>query len=36
MRKIMMIVTLAISWIAIAGTVGAEPPPTCAPSCSVR
>jgi hypothetical protein len=33
MRKFMMILTLAISWVAIAATVGAEPPPPCIPDC---
>jgi hypothetical protein len=33
MRKIMMIVTLAFSWLALSATVGAVPPPQCAPDC---
>jgi hypothetical protein len=33
MRKIMMILTLAMSWLAISATVGATPPPECAPNC---
>lgn len=33
MRKIMMILTLAISWMAVSATMGAAPPPECAPSC---
>jgi hypothetical protein len=37
MRKIMMIVTLAISWMAISATLNASiPTPECSPSCGVR
>jgi hypothetical protein len=33
MRKIMMIVTLAVSWVALSATLNAFPPPECAPDC---
>jgi hypothetical protein len=33
MRKLMMILTLAVGWLAVSATVGAAPPPTCAPDC---
>jgi hypothetical protein len=37
MRKIMMIVTLAISWLAVSATVNASvPTPQCNPNCTVR
>jgi hypothetical protein len=37
MRKIMMIVTLAISWMAVSATMNAAiPTPECSPNCSVR
>jgi hypothetical protein len=34
MRKIMMIVTLAISWLAVSATLNAGiPTPECSPNC---
>jgi hypothetical protein len=34
MRKIMMIVTLAISWLAVSATLNASiPTPECSPNC---
>lgn len=37
MRKIMMIVTLALSWLAVSATVNASiPTPQCSPNCTVR
>jgi hypothetical protein len=33
MRKAMMILTLAVSWFAVSATLGAYPPPDCAPNC---
>lgn len=37
MRKIMMIVTLAISWMAVSATLNAGlPTPECSPHCTVR
>ena len=36
MRKIMMVLTLAISWVALSATLNADwPPPECAPDCAV-
>jgi hypothetical protein len=36
MRKIMMIVTLAVSWLAVSATLNASlPAPECDPSCPV-
>lgn len=33
MRKLMMILTLAASWMAVSATLSAFPPPECAPNC---
>ncbi len=36
MRKVMMIVTLAISWLAVSATLNASiPTPECDPNCTV-
>jgi hypothetical protein len=35
MRKIMMILTLALSWMAISATLNADPPPQCDPDCVI-
>jgi len=35
MRKIMMIVTLALSWVALSASLVADPPPQCAPNCQL-
>jgi hypothetical protein len=35
MRKIMIIVTLAFSFLAASASVSADPPPHCAPDCLV-
>ena len=36
MRKMIMILTLAMSWLALSATVGAAyPPPDCYPNCIV-
>jgi len=36
MRKLIIVLTLAASWLAVSATVNADPPPHCAPNCSVR
>jgi hypothetical protein len=36
MRKLMILLTLAVSYIAVAGSVRADLPPTCDPICGVR
>jgi hypothetical protein len=33
MRKFMIVLTLALSYIAVAGTMSADGPPTCGPGC---
>lgn len=33
MRKLMMVLTLAASWLAVSASLGAFPPPDCAPNC---
>ncbi len=33
MRKLMIVLTLAASWLAVTASVGAFPPPRCAPNC---
>ena len=33
MRKLMIVLTLAASWIAVSANLGAYPPPDCAPNC---
>jgi len=36
MRKLMMILTLALSYMAVAGAISADEPPYCAPCPNVR
>jgi|SwirhisoilCB3_FD_contig_71_3107354_length_842_multi_13_in_0_out_0_1 hypothetical protein len=33
MRKLMIVLTLAASWLAVSASVSAFPPPTCSPTC---
>jgi hypothetical protein len=33
MRKLMIVLTLAASWLAVSASVSAFPPPQCAPNC---
>lgn len=35
MRTIMMMLVLATGYFAVAGTVGATPPPDCDPNCAL-
>jgi len=33
MRKLMIVLTLAASWLAVSASVSAFPPPECSPNC---
>jgi hypothetical protein len=33
MRKLMMLITLAVTYVVFSGAAGAWPPPTCDPNC---
>ncbi len=33
MKKLIMVLTLAIGFVAVATSAGAFPPPTCSPNC---
>jgi len=33
MRKLMIVLTLAVGFIAVSATVNADPPPDCSPNC---
>jgi hypothetical protein len=33
MRKLMIVLTLAASWLAVSASLGAYPPPQCSPDC---
>lgn len=36
MRKLMIVLTLTLSYFAATGSVSADEPPTCSPLCPVR
>lgn len=36
MRKLIIVLTLAASWLAVSTALNADPPPSCGPTCTVR